>query len=185
LVNNVFIAGIALALLVACERSDVPYGNVKQSPDSPSYAVGANDGDAQGTSIIQAVLPAGEEVLDGKALFAANCSACHQIHGNGVPGVFPPLNNSPYVVSDKVERMAAIVLYGLQGEIPVNGVTYNNVMAGLGGALNDKKIAAIMTYIRSAWDNKAGPVDPSVVTSVRQKYGTRAGFNINELGKES
>jgi mono/diheme cytochrome c family protein len=185
--NALFMLVVGATALVACQRSDKELANVDRSkaPENPPYTAVANDESIQTTTIVKAVLPEGEEVLDGQALFAANCSACHQLTGSGVPGAFPPLNKSPYVISDKTDRMAAIILYGLQGEIEVLGSTYNGVMAPLGGTLNDKKIAAIMTYIRSAWDNKAGPVTPDVVTGVRTKWGTRSMFKIEELGKES
>lgn len=186
LVNFFFLAAVVAAALVSCQRSDREFGGVNRSkaPENPAYTAVANDSSTQDTTIVTAVLPVGEEVLDGKALFAANCSACHQLTGSGVPGAFPPLNNSPYVTGDNVERMASIILYGLQGEISVLGNTYNNVMAPLGGVLSDKKIAAIMTYVRGAWDNKAGAVTADVVTAARTKWGTRTMFKIEELGKE-
>jgi len=186
-VNAVFLGLLIASALVACQRSDRELGGVSRSKarENPDYTAIADDESVNDKTVVLAVLPMGEEVLDGKALFAANCAACHQITGNGVPGAFPPLNKSPYVTSDNVERLASIVLYGLQGEISVLGMNYNNVMAPLGGALNDKKIAAIMTYIRGAWDNKAGAVQPEVVIAMRTKWGTRSMFNISELGKES
>jgi len=186
-VNAVFLGLLIASALVACQRSDRELGGVSRSKarENPDYTAIADDESVNDKTVVLAVLPMGEEVLDGKALFAANCAACHQITGNGVPGAFPPLNKSPYVTSDNVERLASIILYGLQGEISVLGVNYNNVMAPLGGALNDKKIAAIMTYIRGAWDNKAGAVQPEVVIAMRTKWGTRSMFNISELGKES
>ena len=186
-VNAVFLGLLIASALVACQRSDRELGGVSRSKarENPDYTAIADDESVNDKTVVLAVLPMGEEVLDGKALFAANCAACHQITGNGVPGAFPPLNKSPYVTSDNVERLASIILYGLQGEISVLGVNYNNVMAPLGGVLNDKKIAAIMTYIRGAWDNKAGAVQPEVVIAMRTKWGTRSMFNISELGKES
>lgn len=186
-IHALFAGLVVASALVACQRSDKDYGGVSRSraPENPDYTVAANDESVQTTTVVTSVLPEGEEVLDGKALFAANCSACHQITGMGVPKAFPPLNKSPYVLSDNVERIASIGLYGLIGEIPVLGETYNGVMTPFGGVLNDKKLAAVLTYVRSAWDNKAGPVTPDVVAAMRKKWGTRAQFKIDELGKES
>ena len=39
-------------------------------------------------------------VVDGKAVFAAQCVACHQATGKGLPGVFPPLDGSEWVQGD-------------------------------------------------------------------------------------
>lgn len=178
---------IVVGGLVSCERSERDYAGAARPSGSPDYSTLPSEGGVAAHTFVTSVLPQGEPVLDGAALYVANCSACHQINGNGIPGVFPPLNQSPYVVGDNLERFAAIVVYGLQGPINVNGTTYNNVMAGLGGALKDDQIAAIMNYARSAWDNsgaKGGEVTKDLVAGVRTKYGTRAMFNISELGEE-
>ena len=78
-------------------------------------------------------------------------------------GNFPPLNKSRFVVGDNVQRMASIMLYGLSGPLVVRGETYGTVpMVGLGGSLSDDELAAIGTYVRSAWDNEAGPLEPEL-----------------------
>lgn len=184
---RILLLGFLVTALNSCERSERDYAGAARSPGSPDYSVMPSEGGIQAHTFVASVLPQGEPVIDGAALYAANCSACHQINGNGIPGVFPPLNQSAYVVGDKLERFAAIVIYGLQGPITVNGTTYSNVMAGLGGALKDDQIAAIMNYTRSTWDNKdakGGEVTKDLVAGVRAKYGTRAMFNISELGEE-
>jgi mono/diheme cytochrome c family protein len=76
------------------------------------------------------------------------------------------------------------MLYGLMGPIHVNGNLYNNVMAPLGGTLKDDELAAIATYIRGAWSNKAAPVGPEVFAAQRTKWGARGMFQIAELGEE-
>jgi len=61
-------------------------------------------------------------------------------------------------------------MYGLMGEIEVNGVKWNNVMAAPGippGSLTDSQIADVLTYIRNAWGNSASAVSPSEVATVR------------------
>jgi mono/diheme cytochrome c family protein len=123
-------------------------------------------------------------VLDGSSLFATHCAACHQVSGQGLPGVFPPLAGSSYVTSDNVERLAAIMIYGLMGPIKVNGVEYNSVMAGLGATLSDEELSAIAGYIRNEWGNSADPVPPEVYAETREKYGSRGPFTIEELGAE-
>ena len=111
----------------------------------------------------------------------ANCAACHQVTGQGVPGAFPPLAPSEYVTGDNVERLAAIMIYGLMGPIEVNGVTYNSVMAPLGATLGDEELAAIGTYIRSNWGNSSSPVGADVFAGTRTKYGARGPFQITEF----
>src|SRR3546814_15854297 len=63
----------------------------------------------------------------GEALFAGTCSTCHQANGQGLEGVFPPLANSDWIAADP-KRLPAVILHGLSGHVPVNGVHYNSVM---------------------------------------------------------
>ena len=124
--------------------------------------------------------------INGEALYQANCIACHQATGQGIPGAFPPLVNSPYVLSDNKDRMAAIMLYGLMGPINVLGTTYSGVMTAVGmtAKLSNEELAGIANYVRTSWGNKADSVDPAVFESARTKYGARGPFNIQELGEE-
>jgi mono/diheme cytochrome c family protein len=171
--------------IAACERGQNDYAGISaKSEDAPQYAAMENVSGMSDVALVREVLPQGDEGYNGEALFNANCSACHQKTGMGIPGVFPPLNASPYVTGDNIERMASIILYGLQGKVHVLGTEYNNVMIGLGGSMNDDQLSAVATYIRSAWTNKAGAVSSDVFKAMRTKWGTRGAFAISELGEE-
>ena len=179
-----FLVALLTFGVIACDRTARETG-AKAAPigGSPEYTVVAHTNTVPGVGGASDVLPKKKGALDGEALFVKNCSACHQVTGKGVPGAFPPLDGSPSVNSDNKERMATIMIYGLMGEIPVMGTMYNSVMAPL-GALPDEELAAIATYVRGAWSNKAGPVEAAVFTEVRSKQGSRGPCNINELGAE-
>lgn len=189
---------IVALTLIACQRNERSQGGTSGAlTGSPAYndpaiteadkaaPVVADVSASTGGTTVAAVMPVpGGGALDGHALFLANCSACHQATGQGVPGVFPPLDGSKYVTGDKVERLAAIMIYGLKGPVKVNGTTYNNVMLPLGKTLNDKELAAVASYVRGAWSNKASGLEATVFTKVRQQWGDRAQFEIAELGEE-
>ena len=119
-----------------------------------------------------------DPIAVGKRLFANNCAACHQVSGQGVPGVYPPLVGSEWVTGSE-DRVIRIVLNGLTGPIEVKGTTYNNVMPAFGqvpgGAYNwsDEQVAAVLTYIRQEWGNQAAPVDPAKVAEVHAAEGNR------------
>lgn len=108
----------------------------------------------------------------GRRTFVSNCQSCHQATGLGQAGVYPPLAGSEYVVGSK-KRVIAIVLKGLQGPFKVHGVTYNNVMQAWEAVLDDKKIAATLTFVRNEWGNKADPITPEEVAAVRAEFASR------------
>ena len=70
------------------------------------------------------------------------------LDGKGTPPAFPPLVGQKDMMGDCVNH-AAIVIYGLQGEIVVDGQTYNGVMTPQGDMLDDLQIAAVATYERA------------------------------------
>jgi mono/diheme cytochrome c family protein len=93
-----------------------------------------------------------ESMQRGSEIYSDFCVTCHLANGEGVAHVFPPLANSDYLVKN---RMASIkgVKYGQQGEIVVNGVTYNSAMAPLG--LEDEEVADVMNFILNSWGNNS------------------------------
>jgi mono/diheme cytochrome c family protein len=104
----------------------------------------------------------------GRTVYARTCLACHQGGGTGTPGMFPPLAGSEWVTSEGHQRIIRIVLNGLSGPIEVAGAQYNNVMVPWRDTLKDDEIAAVLTFIRSEWGNKADPVPVEEVTAVRK-----------------
>ncbi len=136
-----------------------------------------------------AAAPVVDPIEFGKKLYNnAACNVCHQPTGLGVPGAFPPLANSDWVTGSE-ERVIRIVLHGLQGPIKVSGTDYNSVMpafgkvAGSGFNWSDDKVAAVLTYIRQEWGNKAGPITTEKVAAIRAKEGDHKAWTAAELEK--
>lgn len=109
-------------------------------------------------------------VARGRSLFA-HCMTCHQANGRGLPPVYPPLDESRFVTGSP-ERLARILLHGLQGRIEVQGRVYDQAMPAA-PFKKDADVAAIMSYIRQAWDNDADPVTPEFVAKVREETNER------------
>lgn len=105
-------------------------------------------------------------LANGQAVFTRVCAVCHQPNGQGVPGVFPPLAGSEIVDGDP-RRLVRIVLAGLQGPITVHGQTFNSIMPGQAGVLNDQEIADALSYVRSSWGHTASPVTANEVAALR------------------
>ena len=130
-------------------------------------------GDGRMTAELQGPKPAtGAAAVDGAALFASRCAACHQATGAGLPGVFPPLAGSEWVNGD-IHTLSAAVLHGINGKLTVKGQTYNGAMPTFGPQISDAELAAVLTHVRKSWGNHAGPVSAEVVASVRQATASR------------
>jgi cytochrome c oxidase subunit 2 len=93
----------------------------------------------------------------GEKVYAANCVACHQATGKGVPGAFPALDGSQ-VVNGMQDGQIAIMLNG------------KNAMPAWKATLSDTEIAAVITYTRNSWNNKASDniVQPAEVLAARK-----------------
>jgi mono/diheme cytochrome c family protein/glucose/arabinose dehydrogenase/lysophospholipase L1-like esterase len=110
----------------------------------------------------------------------AHCATCHQPHGKGLDPVYPPLTESPWVTGDE-ERLIKLTLHGLWGPIEVNGKIYDPAkgvppMTAFETLLNDEEVAAVLTYVRNSWGNKAPPVKPETVKRVREATKDRSTF---------
>ncbi len=132
-----------------------------------SPAAGAAPAAAAGTTDPVVLISA------GKTVYMTICIACHQPTGMGIPPVFPPLTKSEYV-NGPADRFAAMILKGNLPPMTVAGTTYaSSPMPGQEAVLNDEKIAAVMTYVRSNFGNTPAPVTPDVVAAVRAKLKDR------------
>lgn len=106
------------------------------------------------------------QINAGKNLFGGTCSTCHQANGEGLPGVFPPLAKSDFMMADK-NRAIEIVLNGKSGPVTVNGKEFNSVMPPM-SQLNNDEIANILTYVRNSWGNSGDAVTAEEVAKVKE-----------------
>ena len=105
----------------------------------------------------------------------------------GLPPIYPPLAGSEWV-NGSPERVIRIVVYGLKGEVHVKGTTFNAAAMPVFGQVpgsayswSDDKIAAVLTYIRQEWGNKAPAITPEQVAAVRTSVGSRKEMSEAEL----
>jgi mono/diheme cytochrome c family protein len=130
-------------------------------------------GDGRTLAELQGAAPAAAgAAVDGAALYASRCAACHQATGAGLPGVFPPLAGSEWVLG-KDTTAAAIVLHGINGPLTVKGKTYSGAMPAFKDQLQDAEIAALLSHLRSQWGNQAAAVSAETVAAVRKETEAR------------
>jgi|694.fasta_scaffold45784_8 mono/diheme cytochrome c family protein len=111
------------------------------------------------------------KVTPGAKVYQQYCMSCHQADGGGVPRMTPPLVNTEYVTGDK-KRLISILLKGLNEPIIVNEEEYYNPMASF-SFLSDQQIAAVLTFIRTQFDNKSTPVSAQEVSLVRKQVAVK------------
>jgi len=100
----------------------------------------------------------------GEKIYMSYCITCHLDKGQGIPGAFPPLANSDYLMADK-ERAIRTILNGLTEEITVNGQVYFGEMTPQD--LNDREVADILNFVMNNWGNNGETVLETEVTNAR------------------
>lgn len=112
-------------------------------------------------------------VVDGGALYTAHCVACHQATGAGLPGVFPPLAGSEWVLGNE-DTVLQVMLHGVSGQIEVAGQTYQGSMPAFGERFSDAEIAALASHLRSSWGNSAPAVSAAAAAAARTRTADRS-----------
>lgn len=128
-------------------------------------------------------------ILDGEGIYKQLCTTCHGPDGKGLliggNAAAPPLTGSQRVAGDK-EALVRILLHGLTG--PIDGKTYNDVMAPFGAANNDEWVAAVLSFIRYNFVRENRRFEPVVtaddVKKIRlENSGREKLWTLEELGE--
>ena len=99
-----------------------------------------------------------------ESLYIANCSGCHGAIGRGATDIAPALAANPSVTGDP-RKVIHVVLDGSLGPIKERGTTWTGSMPPWRGTLSNAQLAAVITYIRTQWGNKASPVTQQQVAA--------------------
>ena len=108
------------------------------------------------------------QIEKGKQVYMGLCFACHQADGKGLPGAFPPLAQSDYMLADR-DRAIRVVLKGMSGPVTVNGVTLNSVMPPQEAVLTDQQVADVLTYVFNTWGNTGDAFKTDHVKTIRNE----------------
>jgi putative heme-binding domain-containing protein len=112
------------------------------------------------------VMQLGAEVYSRES----HCATCHQPSGQGLPNLYPPIDGTLWATGNE-DRLIRLVLDGMHGTIEVNGNRFSSPplppMTGFRQLLNDAEIAAVLTYVRNSWSNRAKPIDAAQVAKMR------------------
>jgi mono/diheme cytochrome c family protein len=117
--------------------------------------------------------PDANMMKSGGAIYAVQCAACHAPDGSGADGLFPMLKGSAVVQSNDPVSILHVVLRGARSAATDPAPTAP-AMPSFGWTLSDSDVAAVATYVRNAWGNRAPPVDAATVGKTRRALEQRA-----------
>ncbi|KDR30209.1 alcohol dehydrogenase [Caballeronia zhejiangensis] len=102
----------------------------------------------------------------GKKVYDQHCAECHATQGQGKPPDFPPLaNNQSIVMNSSVNPIRMVLNGGYPPGTFKNPKPYG--MPPFAQSLSDVEVAAVVTYIRTAWGNHGTPVSVKEVNELR------------------
>ncbi len=117
-----------------------------------------------------------EQFAYGRKQYLNVCAGCHGNDGKGMSRFGPPLRNSEWVLGSE-KRLALLLIHGMKGPVTVAGKEYDapDILPEMPSfsVIDDRKLAAIMTYIRTEWGHQAEPVSG----------GRVAGYRVRGQGK--
>ncbi len=163
------------------------------APEAPAESEAATEAPAAAPESDDAVLaqaadadPSYDTEL-GNSTYAANCSACHQPSGAGLPGAFPPVAGHAadlYAATGGIGGRAYLIdvlLYGVQGAITVDGSSYNGLMPAW-QQLNDAQLAAVINHVVAGFDGAPDGFDAIRADEVAAARGQGlSGGDVYEL----
>ena len=142
------------AWLAARKGGESPAATAEASaPAAAAVTVAAADTVASDAAEAPAEMSKADLIAAGEKVYGANCLACHQASGQGMPPSFPSLVGSPVIKGDAATQITQVLKgKGLMPPFP---------------QLSDADIAAVVTYTRNSWGNDAGVVQPAAVAALR------------------
>ncbi|ORM62764.1 alcohol dehydrogenase [Pantoea rodasii] len=121
---------------------------------------------ASTTTLPQPISMDNAQMKMGEKVYSANCTACHNSDGKGIPNLAASLANNPGLLADDASSIITTVLQGGRGAV-TNGNPTSGAMPSFAWKLSDEQVAATATYLRNSWGNAAKPVTTDEVTKGR------------------
>jgi len=115
----------------------------------------------------EVIAPTPAQMAVGEKAYRETCSACHELDGEGSPGVFPPLPRNSNLMAPDPSSIIRIVLDGADSVVTAQFPNPAN-MPAYSAKMSDDEIAAAITYMRNAWGSAASAVSPERVRAARR-----------------
>jgi mono/diheme cytochrome c family protein len=102
----------------------------------------------------------------GRVIYDAHCKSCHGANGEGKPPAYPPLAGN-----QSIQMASAVnsIRMALNGGFPPGtaGNPHPYGMPPFALTLSDNEVAAVVSYIRTAWGNRGAPVTAAQANELR------------------
>lgn len=121
---------------------------------------------ASTTSLPQPLSLDSAQMKMGENVYSANCTACHNSDGKGIPNLAASLAGNPGLLADDASSIITTVLQGGRGAVTAGNPT-SGAMPSFAWKLSDQQVAAVATYLRNSWGNAAKPVSVEDVGKAR------------------
>ena len=151
--------GIVAILFFSSCGGSAPKEEAKSEPAVEEAAQAATETVAESEA-------ASDEFAVGKKIYEEKCVVCHQADAKGLPGAFPPLAESDYLLADPIRGIEQ-TLNGSHEEMVVNGITYNAPMTP---QVDTKEEAlAVINYVLNNFGNDAGVLTMEDIKDIQIK----------------
>ncbi|KHJ70127.1 alcohol dehydrogenase [Pantoea rodasii] len=134
--------------------------------DLKAIAVYLKQVPASTTSLPQPLSLDNAQMKMGENVYSANCTACHNSDGKGIPNLAASLAGNPGLLADDASSIITTVLQGGRGAVTAGNPT-SGAMPSFAWKLSDEQVAAAATYLRNSWGNAAKPVSVEEVAKAR------------------
>jgi mono/diheme cytochrome c family protein len=151
------------------EMGEVVQYSTSQLTDADLNAIATYLADQPASPAQNPPAPEPAVMRQGEAIFQDSCAACHRMNGQGTPRFFPPLPGSANLQQRDPRTMIHIVLTGSRTS-PTDAKPTPLSMPSYAWKLSDDQIAAVLTYARNSWGNRAGAVSARDVGWMRRQF---------------
>jgi len=164
--------GVSDRATVYGPMAEVVYNSLQYLSDADAEAMAVylktlpkRDAEAPPTSQARLVEPAVME--SGRKIYEKQCAVCHGAEGKGQPPAYPPLaGNQSITMASPVNSIRMVLNGGYPPGTRKNPRPHG--MPPFSHILSDEEVAAVVTYIRVAWENSGTPVVPAQASELRK-----------------
>jgi mono/diheme cytochrome c family protein len=151
------------------EMGEVVNYSTSQLTDADLGAIATYLADRPASPVQTPAGPDAAVMRQGQAIWQDSCSACHRMDGQGAPRFFPPMPGDANLQQRDPTTIVHIVLTGVR-TAPTGATPTPLSMPSYAWKLNDDQIAAVLTYVRNSWGNRASPVSAHDVAGLRKHF---------------